>query len=116
MKRLISEERTWFWPTEDIRALEGRGLCIVDRDGGTTLAKLGLRHADPAGSHAGMVSVVMTRASAEKPESAGDGRGPFDLPLRIELRSDYLTPGAVDLLRESGPRSGGEGFTIELSG
>lgn len=80
------------------------------------MARLGLRCADPAGSHAGMVSVVMTRASAEKPESPGAGRGPVDLPLRIDLKSDYLTPRAVDLLRECGPRSGDEGFTIGLSG
>jgi hypothetical protein len=110
MKCLISEERTWFYPTEDIRALDGKRLRIIDPSGATTMARLGLKDAGPTSSHAGMVSVVMIRAMAEPAEVCGL----IGAPIRIQLQSEYLIPAAVDLLSEHHRQACPTEFVIEI--
>jgi hypothetical protein len=96
----LSDQPTWFEPTDKIRALDDKSVLIIDGDHQTP-AKLRLGSADLHGANAGKYSVKAQQAMIGNiPKWTDAGKTPPPVE-QIQVWQKFLNEAAVNSLREN---------------
>ena len=103
----LSDQPTWFEPTDEIRALDDKSVLIIDRNHQTP-AKLRVESADPQSTNAGKCAIKAQQAmigNSIEWTDAGTTPPPVE---QINVWEKFLNKAAINSLRENdeGPQFG----------